>query len=161
MAPHLNAGVSFSYTITALAKTTLCNFYHTFQNNTSFAHLLSKGCPFLFNLYLSSFLLKSIIFIFQVHTNQFKFLGILMGIAVRTGSPLSLNLAEPMWKLIAGASLTIKDISEVDKDYIPGLFCIRDMQPDPKVGALVKRQSIPTLRPAVKTSHLAQSCSFS
>ena len=61
-----------------------------------------------------------------------------MGIAVRTGSPLSLNLAEPMWKLIAGASLTIKDISEVDKDYIPGLFCIRDMQPDPKVSDLIK-----------------------
>ena len=78
-----------------------------------------------------------------------------MGIAVRTGSPLSLNLAEPMWKLIAGASLTIKDISEVDKDYIPGLFCIRDMQPDPKVSALVKRQSILTLRSVVKTSHLA------
>lgn len=58
-----------------------------------------------------------------------------MGIAVRTGSPLSLNLAEPMWKLLAGATLTPNDVSEVDKDYVPGLFCIRDMAPDPKAFA--------------------------
>ena len=58
-----------------------------------------------------------------------------MGIAIRTGSPLSLNLAEPMWKLIAGSSLTISDITEVDKDYMPGLLCIRNMNPDPKAFA--------------------------
>jgi hypothetical protein len=37
----------------------------------------------------------------------------LMGIAIRTGSPLSLNLAEPMWKLLAGSQLTPNDITEV------------------------------------------------
>ena len=58
-----------------------------------------------------------------------------MGIAVRTGSPLSINLAEPIWKLIAGAQLTLSDITEVDKDYVPGLLCIRDMDPDPKAFA--------------------------
>ena len=58
-----------------------------------------------------------------------------MGIAIRTGSPLSLNLAEPMWKLVAGSSLTISDITEVDKDYMPGLLCIRNMNPDPKAFA--------------------------
>ena len=58
-----------------------------------------------------------------------------MGIAVRTGSPLSLNLAEPMWKLLAGATLTPNDVSEVDKDYVPGLYCIRDMAGDPKAFA--------------------------
>ena len=68
----------------------------------------------------------------QQHMNQFRFLGILMGIAVRTGSPLSLNLAEPMWKLLAGSQLTLNDITEVDKDYMPGLLCIRDMEPDSK-----------------------------
>ena len=55
-----------------------------------------------------------------------------MGIAVRSGSPLSLRLAEPMWKLLAGSSLTISDIAEVDKDYMPGLLCIRNMEADPK-----------------------------
>ena len=66
------------------------------------------------------------------HSNTFKFLGMLMGIAVRTGSPLSLNLAEPMWKLLVGSSLTLNDITEIDKDYVPGLLCIRDMEPDVK-----------------------------
>ncbi len=36
-----------------------------------------------------------------------------MGIAVRTGSPLSLNLAEPMWKLLAGSPLAAADLAEV------------------------------------------------
>ena len=61
-----------------------------------------------------------------------RFLGILMGIAIRSGSPLSLRLAEPMWKLLAGSPLTISDIAEVDKDYMPGLLCIRNMEADPK-----------------------------
>ena len=43
----------------------------------------------------------------------FRFLGVLMGIAIRTGSPLSLNLAEPIWKLLAGSQLTPNDITEV------------------------------------------------
>ncbi|XP_078045783.1 E3 ubiquitin-protein ligase HERC2 [Augochlora pura] len=68
-----------------------------------------------------------------LHLNMFRFLGILMGIAIRTGSPLSLNLAEPVWKQLAGSSLTPADLTEVDRDYVPGLLCIRDMDPDEKV----------------------------
>lgn len=47
-------------------------------------------------------------------------LGILMGIAIRTGSPLSLNLAEPVWKQLAGMALTPADLTEIDRDYVPG-----------------------------------------
>ncbi|XP_059922232.1 E3 ubiquitin-protein ligase HERC2 isoform X1 [Gadus macrocephalus] len=61
-----------------------------------------------------------------LHMNMFRFLGVLLGIAIRTGSPLSLNLAEPVWKQLAGMNLTIADLSEVDKDFIPGLMYIRD-----------------------------------
>ena len=50
-----------------------------------------------------------------------------MGIAIRTGSPLSLNLAEPVWKQLAGMELTPGDLTEIDRDYVPGLLCIRDM----------------------------------
>ena len=46
--------------------------------------------------------------------------GILIGIAIRTGSPLSINLAEPVWKQLCGKPLTIGDITEVDKDFVPG-----------------------------------------
>ena len=37
-----------------------------------------------------------------VHLNMFRFFGVLIGIAIRTGSPLSLSLAEPVWKQLAG-----------------------------------------------------------
>lgn len=56
-----------------------------------------------------------------------------MGIAIRTGSPLSLNLAEPVWKQLAGMDLTPGDLTEVDRDYVPGLLCIRDMAPDERL----------------------------
>ncbi|XP_038616113.1 E3 ubiquitin-protein ligase HERC2 [Tachyglossus aculeatus] len=62
----------------------------------------------------------------NLHTNMFRFLGVLLGVAIRTGSPLSLSLAEPVWKQLAGLNLTIADLSEVDKDFIPGLMYIRD-----------------------------------
>lgn len=54
--------------------------------------------------------------------------GILLGIAVRTGSPLNLSLAEPVWKQLAGMSLSVTDLNEIDKDYVPGschLYCHR------------------------------------
>jgi E3 ubiquitin-protein ligase HERC2 len=44
----------------------------------------------------------------------------LLGIAIRTGSPLSLNLADPVWKQISGMSLSVSDLTEIDKDYVPG-----------------------------------------
>uniref|UniRef100_A0A1B0AIV8 HECT-type E3 ubiquitin transferase n=1 Tax=Glossina pallidipes TaxID=7398 RepID=A0A1B0AIV8_GLOPL len=65
--------------------------------------------------------------------NMFRFLGVLMGIAVRTGSPLSLNLAEPVWRQLAGEQLRPSDLTEVDRDYVAGLLCIRNMDDDPKV----------------------------
>ncbi|CAH1128754.1 unnamed protein product [Ceutorhynchus assimilis] len=61
-----------------------------------------------------------------LHLNMFRFLGVLMGIAIRTGSPLSLNLAEPVWKQLAGMDLTPADLTEIDRDYVPGLLCIRE-----------------------------------
>lgn len=47
----------------------------------------------------------------------------LFGIAIRSGSPLSLNIAEPVWKQLAGMpALTVSDLSEVDKDFVPGRY---------------------------------------
>lgn len=66
------------------------------------------------------------------HLNMFTFLGVLMGIAIRTGSPLSLNLAEPVWKQLAGMALTPADITEVDRHYVPGLMCVQQMEGDEK-----------------------------
>lgn len=61
-----------------------------------------------------------------IHINMFRFLGALMGIAIRTGSPINLSLAPPVWKQIVGMPLTISDLSETDSDYVQGLLYIRD-----------------------------------
>lgn len=45
-------------------------------------------------------------------------LGIVIGIAIRSGSPLSLNLAEPLWKLLVGLKLNLNDIDEIDRGFI-------------------------------------------
>ncbi|CRL02239.1 CLUMA_CG015120, isoform A [Clunio marinus] len=56
------------------------------------------------------------------------------GFTIRTGSPLSLNcLAEPCWRQLAGETLRPSDLTEVDRDYVTGLLCIRDMDDDPKI----------------------------
>lgn len=71
-----------------------------------------------------------------------------MGIAVRTGEPIELNLADCMWKLIVvstlisicyilgrglgnvscalstlhkGEKMQVNDLAEIDADYLPGL----------------------------------------
>ena len=44
-----------------------------------------------------------------------------MGISVRTGSPLALDIAPPMWKLLVGLPLTEGDLIEIDKDYVTGV----------------------------------------
>ena len=50
--------------------------------------------------------------------NQFlQFLGILLGIAMRTRKPMDLHLARPMWKLLAGLSLSPDDLEEVNGYY--------------------------------------------
>ncbi|KAJ8297784.1 hypothetical protein KUTeg_024315 [Tegillarca granosa] len=55
--------------------------------------------------YLLNPMIKSI-----SHMNMFKF------------------LAEPVWKQLAGMALGISDLTEVDKDFVPGLMCIREME---------------------------------
>ena len=69
----------------------------------------NRDC-FLFNPNLTS----------ALHQNMFRFLGMLIGIAVRSGSPLSINLAEPVWKQLVGLPLTVSDLTEIDKHYVPG-----------------------------------------
>ena len=64
------------------------------------------------------------------HLKMFHFLGVLMGIAVRTGSPLSLNLAEPVWKQLVGLSLTLSDLNEMDRHYWPSLCHIQHTDDD-------------------------------
>lgn len=56
-----------------------------------------------------------------------------MGIAIRTGSPLGLHLAEGVWRQLGGQQLRPTDLAEVDAGFLPALLCIRDMTPDHSV----------------------------
>lgn len=55
---------------------------------------------------------------------QFKFLGILMGVAVRTKKPLDLHLAPLVWKQLCCIPLTLEDLEEVDLLYVQTLNSI-------------------------------------
>ncbi|EDQ92018.1 uncharacterized protein MONBRDRAFT_55, partial [Monosiga brevicollis MX1] len=55
------------------------------------------------------------------HLQLFEFLGTLIGIAIRTSSPITLQLAPCVWRLIAGLNLTIGDLKEVAANYVATL----------------------------------------
>ncbi|XP_069046831.1 probable E3 ubiquitin-protein ligase HERC1 isoform X3 [Lepisosteus oculatus] len=58
------------------------------------------------------------------HLMQFKFLGILMGVAIRTKKPLDLHLAPMVWKQLCCVPLILEDLEEVDLLYVQTLNSI-------------------------------------
>ncbi|KAK2499134.1 hypothetical protein MC885_001338, partial [Smutsia gigantea] len=58
------------------------------------------------------------------HLMQFKFLGILMGVAIRTKKPLDLHLAPLVWKQLCCVPLILEDLEEVDLLYVQTLNSI-------------------------------------
>uniref|UniRef100_A0A667Y6L3 HECT-type E3 ubiquitin transferase n=1 Tax=Myripristis murdjan TaxID=586833 RepID=A0A667Y6L3_9TELE len=58
------------------------------------------------------------------HLLQFKFLGILMGVAIRTKKPLDLHLAPLVWKQLCCIPLSLEDLEEVDLLYVQTLNSI-------------------------------------
>ncbi|XP_056135403.1 probable E3 ubiquitin-protein ligase HERC1 isoform X2 [Lampris incognitus] len=58
------------------------------------------------------------------HLLQFKFLGILMGVAIRTKKPLDLHLAPLVWKQMCCIPLLLEDLEEVDLLYVQTLNSI-------------------------------------
>lgn len=51
----------------------------------------------------------------------FTFLGILMGVAIRTRKPLDLHLAPMVWKQLVAVPLVPDDIEEVCFKHLPWL----------------------------------------
>ncbi|TRY89480.1 hypothetical protein DNTS_016060 [Danionella cerebrum] len=54
----------------------------------------------------------------EEHLLQFKFLGILMGVAIRTKKPLDLHLAPMVWKQLCCVPVSLEDLEEVDLLYM-------------------------------------------
>jgi len=62
------------------------------------------------------------------HLLQFKFLGIMMGVAIRTKKPLDLHLAPMVWKQLCCIPLTLEDLEEVDLLYVQTLNSILHLE---------------------------------
>eukprot|EP00656_Telonema_subtile_P016446 TRINITY_DN18688_c0_g1_i2.p1 TRINITY_DN18688_c0_g1~~TRINITY_DN18688_c0_g1_i2.p1 ORF type:complete len:580 (-),score=186.68 TRINITY_DN18688_c0_g1_i2:103-1842(-) len=50
----------------------------------------------------------------DTHISMLRFLGQLMGIALRTGLPMKLNLSAVVWKKLVGQQVTLKDLKGFD-----------------------------------------------
>ncbi|EDV21026.1 uncharacterized protein TRIADDRAFT_60369 [Trichoplax adhaerens] len=59
---------------------------------------------------------------------KFEFLGVLLGISVRSKKPLDLHLSPTVWKQICGIPLTEGDIEEVDTLFIQTMRSLRDVE---------------------------------
>ncbi|KAK6172413.1 hypothetical protein SNE40_016067 [Patella caerulea] len=90
-----------------------------------------------------------------VHQNMFRFLGILIAIAIRSGSPLSLNIAESVWKQLASMPLNITDLTELDKDFVPGLICIKEMDDE-----ALKQADMPFSVPSASSQEIQLSSKY-
>jgi E3 ubiquitin-protein ligase HERC1 len=65
----------------------------------------------------------------MTHTKaqHFRFLGILIGVAIRTSKPIAINLAPLVWKLLACQKLGWADLEQVDFLYAKSLKNLRDI----------------------------------
>ena len=55
----------------------------------------------------------------RLHLAEFEFIGVLMGIAYRTGFNLPLDLPSLLWKQMLGVEPVVADLEAVDK------FCVQ------------------------------------
>ena len=60
-------------------------------------------------------------------SQHFRFLGILIGIAIRTSKPIAINLAPIVWKLLGCAKLSVEDLEDVDYLYAKSLLNLKDI----------------------------------
>lgn len=44
--------------------------------------------------------------------------GIVFGVAIRCGSPLSLRITESIWKLLVGQTLNLEDLQDLDRGFV-------------------------------------------
>jgi len=80
-----------------------------------------------------------------------RFLGILIGVAIRTKCPIDLPLAPPMWRMLCGLQLDVAGIDELDSHVVSTWKHIAEVD-DP---ALLAEMSLETAVPSAdgKTLH--------
>ena len=60
-------------------------------------------------------------------SQYFRFLGILIGVAIRTNKPIALNLAPLVWKLLSLSHISRQDIEDVDYLYAKSLTNLENL----------------------------------
>jgi other hect domain ubiquitin protein ligase E3 len=61
---------------------------------------------------------------------HYEFLGLIMGVCVRTGSNLMLDLPKVVWKRIVGQKFELDDIYEVDLRFVAKMKTVLEAQND-------------------------------
>ena len=64
----------------------------------------------------------------HLHLQQFRFLGIMFGVAIRTKKPVEIHLAPPVWRALAGEESTLADVEELDTHIMATLRCIDEIE---------------------------------
>lgn len=110
---------------TPLADNCVGSYYAVLRNISSFAfnEVAQKLYYSLLTVFSSRFLFNPSACLDE-HLMQFKFLGILMGVAIRTKKPLDLHLAPMVWKQLCCIPLILEDLEEVDLLYVQTLNSI-------------------------------------
>lgn len=54
--------------------------------------------------------------------NLFYFLGVLMGICIRTGAKMILDLPRIVWKQLVGQRITLDDLRQVEVKFVKMLY---------------------------------------
>jgi len=52
------------------------------------------------------------------YLNQYYFLGVLMGVCIRTGAKMILDLPRVIWKQLVGQKVNLDDIAEVETKFV-------------------------------------------
>ena len=52
------------------------------------------------------------------HLNLYYFLGVLMGVCIRTGAKMILDLPKVVWKQLVGQKINIDDLAEVEIRFV-------------------------------------------
>lgn len=64
-------------------------------------------------------------------------------------------MAEPVWRQLSGKALRPADLTEVDRDYVTGLLCIRDVE------HIINTLELPFSTPSVKGHEVPLSTRYS
>ena len=59
---------------------------------------------------------------------QFRFIGIMFGVAIRTKKPLEIHLAPSVWRALTGQSSNWTDLEDIDTHIMQTLRCIHDIE---------------------------------